>query len=68
MDSTTKVSEWITVPEAAALLGVHPRTIKNMMSDGRLQVRTMHLSRNTRIHRGDWETELAKRIRVPASA
>lgn len=68
MDHTSKVSEWLTVPEAAAQLGVHPRTIKNMMSDGRLRVRTMHLSRNTRIHRGDWERELAKRVRVPVGA
>ena len=68
MESMNTTAEWLGVPEAAAQLGVSPRTIKNWLADGRLRVRTMHLSRNTRIHRQDWENELAKAIHTPVSA
>lgn len=60
--------EWIKATSAAAVIGVHPRTLKAMIRDGRLKVRTMQFDQATRIHRGDWETELAKRINVPVSA
>lgn len=68
MQNTHIASEWIKVSTAAAEIGINPRTLKNMLEDGRLQVRTLRLDRSTRIHREDWETELAKRIRVPVSA
>jgi predicted site-specific integrase-resolvase len=60
--------EWIKVTEAAAVIGVDPRTLKTMLRDGRLKVRTMQFDLATRIHRGDWEGELAKRIKAPVSA
>lgn len=58
-------SEWLKVTEAAAVIGIDPRTLKAMLRDGRLKVRTMHFDLATRIHRGDWEAELAKRITPP---
>jgi len=61
-------AEWMKVTEAAAIIGVDPRTLKTMIRDGRLKVRTMQFDLATRIHRGDWETELAKRITPPVSA
>jgi len=60
-------SEWLKVTEAAAVIGIDPRTLKAMLRDGRLQVRTMQFDLATRIHRGDWEAELAKRISPPVS-
>ncbi len=60
-------SDWIKVTEAAAVIGINPRTLKAMLRDGRLQVRTMQFDLATRIHRGDWEAELAKRITPPVS-
>lgn len=66
MESTI-TAEWLTVPEAAAQLGVNPRTIKNWLADGRLQVRTINPSRNTRIHRGDWDGQIEKWVRQPVS-
>jgi predicted site-specific integrase-resolvase len=69
MQRTTRTApDWIKVSEAAAVIGVHPRTLKTMIRDGRLQVRTMQFDQATRIHRGDWEAELDRRISVPASA
>ena len=61
-------SEWIKVTSAAAVIGVNPRTLKAMIRDGRVKVRTMQFDQATRIHRGDWEAELAKRISAPVSA
>ncbi|PSK47995.1 hypothetical protein B0E38_06472 [Streptomyces sp. 111WW2] len=61
-------SEWLKVTEAAAVIGIDPRTLKAMLRDGRLKVRTMQFDLATRIHRGDWEAELAKRITPPVSA
>lgn len=60
-------AEWIKVTEAAAVIGIDPRTLKAMIRDGRLRVRTMQFDLATRIHRGDWETELARRIKQPVS-
>lgn len=61
-------SEWLKVTEAAAVIGIDPRTLKAMLRDGRLKVRTMQFDLATRIHRGDWEAELAKRITPPVGA
>jgi predicted site-specific integrase-resolvase len=66
--SSTTESEWIKVTQAAAVIGVDPRTIKAMLRDGRLKVRTMQFDQATRIHRADWEKELAKRVSEPVSA
>jgi len=60
-------SEWLKVTEAAAVIGIDPRTLKSMLRDGRLKVRTMQFDLATRIHRGDWEAELEKRITPPVS-
>lgn len=61
-------SEWLKVTEAAAVIGIDPRTLKAMLRDGRLKVRTMQFDLATRIHRGDWEAELKKRITPPVGA
>lgn len=61
-------TDWIKVTEAAAVIGVNPRTVKAMIRDGRLKVRTMQFDQATRIHRGDWDAELEKRTSAPASA
>jgi predicted site-specific integrase-resolvase len=55
-------SEWMKVTEAAAVIGVDPRTVKAMIRDGRLKVRAMQFDLATRIHRGDWEAELQRRV------
>lgn len=55
-------SEWMKVTEAAAVIGVDPRTVKAMLRDGRLQVRAIQFDLATRIHRGDWEAELERRM------
>lgn len=70
MESTHSAPEWITVSAVAAQLGVTSRTVRNMLADGRLQVRTMrfHQTANVRIHRADWENELKKHISAPVSA
>jgi hypothetical protein len=61
-------SEWLKVTEAAAVIGIDPRTLKAMLRDGRLKVRTIQFDLATRIHRGDWEAELEKRITPPVGA
>lgn len=61
-------ADWIKVSEAAAEIGVDPRTVKAMIADGRLKVRSMQFDLSLRIHREDWQTELAKRISAPVSA
>ncbi|WP_399559039.1 hypothetical protein OIA45_49200 (plasmid) [Streptomyces chartreusis] len=66
--SSSVQPEWIKVTSAAATIGIHPRTLRAMISDGRLKVRTIQFDQATRIHRGDWETELAKRTSAPVSA
>jgi hypothetical protein len=66
--TTSTQSEWIKVTQAAATIGINPRTLKAMLRDGRLKVRTMQFDQATRIHRGDWEAELAKRVSAPVSA
>jgi predicted DNA-binding protein (UPF0251 family) len=69
MQSSTRTApDWIKVSEAAAEIGIHPRTLKNMIRDGRVRVRTMQFDQATRIHRKDWEAEVASRVTVPASA
>jgi hypothetical protein len=55
-------SEWMKVTEVAAVIGVDPRTVKAMLRDGRLNVRAMQFDLATRIHRGDWEAELQRRV------
>jgi excisionase family DNA binding protein len=60
--------DWIKSTEVAAQLGVDPRTVRAMVRDGRLKVRMVRFDQATRIHRADWETELAKRIQMPVSA
>jgi predicted site-specific integrase-resolvase len=66
--SSNTETEWIKVTQAAAVIGINPRTIRTMLKDGRLKVRTMQFDQATRIHRGDWEKELAKRVSEPVSA
>lgn len=61
-------AEWMKVTEAAAVIGVDPRTVKAMLRDGRLKVRAMQFDLATRIHRGDWEAELARRVNTFAGA
>lgn len=61
-------AEWMKVTEAAAVIGVDPRTVKAMLRDGRLKVRAMQFDLATRIHRGDWEAELQKRMNAFTSA
>lgn len=62
-------AEWIKVTEAAAVIGVDPRTLKAMLRDGRLpNVRAIQFDLATRIHRGDWEAELARRVESYAAA
>lgn len=68
MQQSSSEAEWIKVTSAASVVGIHPRTLKAMICDGRVTVRTLKLGQSLRIHRGDWESELAKRIRVPVSA
>jgi len=60
-------AEWMKVTEAAALIGVDPRTVKAMIRDGRLKVRAMQFDLATRIHRGDWQAELERRMKTFAS-
>lgn len=60
-------SEWMKVTEAAAVIGVNPRTVKAMLRDGRLKVRAMQFDLATRIHRGDWEAELKRRVNTFSS-
>lgn len=60
-------AEWMKVTEAAALIGVDPRTVKAMIRDGRLKVRAMQFDLATRIHRGDWDAELERRVTAFAS-
>jgi predicted site-specific integrase-resolvase len=60
-------SEWMKVTEAAAVIGVDPRTVKAMIRDGRLKVRAMQFDLATRIHRGDWENELKRRVSAYAT-
>jgi hypothetical protein len=56
-------AEWMKVTEAAAQIGVDPRTVKAMLRDGRLEgVRAMQFDLATRIHRGDWQAELERRM------
>lgn len=61
-------AEWIKVTTAASVIGVHPKTLKAMIRDGRLKVRTIQFDQAKRIHRGDWEAELSRRISAPVSA
>ncbi|MDX2948870.1 hypothetical protein PV383_44005 [Streptomyces caniscabiei] len=61
-------SEWLKVTEAAAVIGIDPRTLKAMLRDGRLKVRTMQFDHATRIHRGDWEAALVERTTAPVGA
>lgn len=68
MQQPSSESEWIKATTAASVIGIHPRTLKAMIRDGRLKVRTIQFDQATRIHRGDWEAELAKRTSVPVSA
>jgi predicted site-specific integrase-resolvase len=60
-------AEWMKVTEAAAQIGVDPRTVKTMLRDGRLNVRAMQFDLATRIHRGDWEAELERRMNAFAT-
>jgi predicted DNA-binding protein (UPF0251 family) len=62
-------AEWMKVTEAAAQIGVDPRTLKAMLRDGRLKtVRAMQFDLATRIHRGDWEAEIQRRVTAYSTA
>lgn len=60
--------EWMRVTEAAAILDCDPRTVIAMIRRGELNVRTMQLGLASRIHRGDWQAELERRIAVGVGA
>lgn len=55
-------AEWMKVNEAAAVLDVHPRTVVRMVRRGELNVRAMEFGNAVRIHRGDWQAELERRM------
>jgi predicted site-specific integrase-resolvase len=61
-------TEWIKLNDAAAVIGCDPRTLRAMIRDGRLKVRAMNFDKTTRIHRGDWQAELARRVEAGISA
>lgn len=55
-------TEWLTVPQCARQAGVDPKTIHRYLRSGRLDVRVLRVERTTRVHRGDWDQWLAKRV------
>lgn len=61
-------AEWMKVNEVAAVLEVHPRTVVRMVRRGELNVRVVEFGKVVRLHRGDWQQELERRISAPASA
>lgn len=60
--------EWMKVTEAAAILGCDPRTIIRMIKRGELKVRAIEFGLAPRIHRGDWQAELERRIAAGVGA
>lgn len=54
--------EWMKVTEAAAVLGCDPRTVIRMIQRGELKVRAIDFGLAPRIHRGDWQEEIDRRI------
>ncbi|QLJ06703.1 helix-turn-helix domain-containing protein (plasmid) [Streptomyces sp. NEAU-sy36] len=61
-------SEWIKVTEVAATLGCDPRTVIRMIKRGDLKVRAIEFGLAPRVHRGDWQAELDRRIAAGVSA
>jgi excisionase family DNA binding protein len=55
-------AEWMRVTEAAALLDCDPRTVISMIRRGELKVRAMQFGLVPRIHRGDWQAEIERRV------
>lgn len=60
--------DWMRITEAAVKLDCDPRTLIAMISRGELNVRAMRFGSSARIHRGDFDRELAKRVSVGVSA
>lgn len=60
-NKTAVKPEWMKVNEAAAAIGVDPRTVIRMIRRGELKVRALEFGNATRIHRGDWQAELDRR-------
>jgi excisionase family DNA binding protein len=61
-------ADWIRVTEAAALVDCDPRTLIRMINRGEMNVRAMRFGNTARIHRGDFDRELNKRVSVGVSA
>lgn len=60
--------EWMRITDAAGVLDCDPRTLIRMINRGELAVRSMPFGNSARIHRGDFDRELAKRVSEGVSA
>jgi predicted site-specific integrase-resolvase len=56
--------DFIRVVEAAARLGVDPKTVRNRLASGALPVRVLRLDGITRLHRKDFERYLEREPRM----
>jgi excisionase family DNA binding protein len=56
--------DFIRVTEAAARLGVDPKTVRNRLASGALPVRVLRLDGITRLHRKDFERYLEREPRM----
>lgn len=61
-------SEWMRITDAAGLLDCDPRTLIRMINRGEMDVRVMPFGKSARVHRGDFDRELAKRVSLGVSA
>ena len=48
-DQVSPLPEWVRVPEAAAMKGVSPRTIKRQIASGQIQARGEGKSREVKV-------------------
>lgn len=60
--------EWLPVTDAAGILSCDPRTLIRMINRGEMTVRIMPFGKSARVHRGDFDREIAKRVSVGVSA
>ena len=60
--------EWMRITDAAGLLDCDPRTLIRMINRGELEVRIIPLGKSARVHREDFDRELAKRASLGMSA
>lgn len=65
---STVTPEWIPVTDAAGILSCDPRTLIRMIKRGELEVRVMPFGKSARVHRGDFDREIAKRVSIGLSA